>query len=253
MNDRSTVLVLGGTGRTGLCVIDHLTRRGAKVRAIVRSAEKVPAHLRERPGLTLIEASLLDLDDGTFERHVRGVDVVISCLGHVMNLRGVFGAPRDLVTRAVAKVHAAVQSIGAPRPTRLVLMSSVSVNRPRREDTRRGAFERGFLAFLRFVLPPPKDNQTAADYLLEKVGSDDPRLEWVVVRPDALIEGDAGLYTLHEGLVDSVFSPGKTTMNNIGDFMAELATDDATWARWRGKLPVIVNQRVPELASSAAA
>lgn len=253
MNRPTTVLLLGATGRTGLCALDHLTARGATVRAIVRSPHKVPPHLRTRPGVELIEATLLDLDDAALQRYTRGVDVVISCLGHELTLRGVFGAPRDLVTKAMERVTAAVRANGAERPTRIVLMSSVSVNRPGGLDTRRGGFERAFLWFLRAVLPPARDNQSAADFLLEKVGQSDPLLEWVVVRPDALITGDPGAYTLHEGLVDSVFSPGQTTMNNIGRFMTELATDDATWARWRGQLPVIVNERAPEHASHAVA
>ena len=31
-------------------------------------------------------------------------------------------------------------------------------------------------------------------------------------------------------------------MANVAHFMCELATDRRTWARWQGKLPVIVNQ-----------
>ena len=30
-------------------------------------------------------------------------------------------------------------------------------------------------------------------------------------------------------------------MANVAHFMCELATDDATWRRWRGRLPVIVD------------
>ena len=246
MSKPSTVLLLGGTGRTGLCVLDELTKRGARVRTIVRSARKLPAELRGRPTVEVIEASLLDLPDAELERHVRGCDAVVSCLGHVMSLRGVFGAPRDLVTQAVARVAKAVHAIGPTRPTRLLLMTSVSVNQPDGLDLRRGAFERAFVAMIRFLVPPARDNQAAADFLIQSVGAHDPQLEWVVVRPDSLVEGDAGEYAVHEGLVDGLFSPGQTTMRNIGHFMGELLTDDASWASWRGRLPVIVNQRVPE-------
>lgn len=246
MSEQPTVLLLGGTGRTGLCLLDELTKRGARVRAIVRSPSKLPAALRARPTLEVIEAILLDLPDAELERHVRGCDAVVSCLGHVMSLRGVFGAPRDLVTQAVARVTRAVHAIGPTRPTRLLLMTSVSVNQPDRLDARRGAIERAIVAMTRFLVPPARDNQAAADFLIESVGAHDPQLEWVVVRPDSLVEGDAGEYAVHEGLVDSLFSPGRTTMRNIAHFMSELLTDDASWASWRGRLPVIVNQRVHE-------
>ena len=63
----------------------------------------------------------------------------------------------------------------------------------------------------------------------------------MVVRPDTLKEGDVTEYTLHEGLVNSLFRPGETNRANVAHFMCELATDAEAWAAWRGKLPVIVN------------
>ena len=65
--------------------------------------------------------------------------------------------------------------------------------------------------------------------------------QWAIVRPDSLREGDVTEYSLHEGLVDSLFRPGQTNMANVAHFMCELATDDRTWATWRGRCPVIVN------------
>jgi nucleoside-diphosphate-sugar epimerase len=251
MSDQPTVLLLGGTGRTGLCALEQLTKRGVRVRAIVRETKKVPPHLREHAGVELIEASLLSLSATELESHVRGVDAVVSCLGHVLSFRGIFGAPRDLVTQAIQRVTAAIRSVGASRPTRVVLMTSVSVNRPDHLDARRGGLERAFLALLCTLLPPARDNQRAADVLVE-IGPTDPRIEWVVIRPDSLVEGEMRPYTLHEGLVDSLFSPGQTTMQNIGAFIAELVTDEGTWASWRGKLPVIVDRRAPELAANAS-
>jgi putative NADH-flavin reductase len=63
-------------------VLDELTKRVARVRAIVRSASKLAAALRARPTLEVIEASLLDFPDAELERHVRGCEAVVSCLGH---------------------------------------------------------------------------------------------------------------------------------------------------------------------------
>ena len=65
--------------------------------------------------------------------------------------------------------------------------------------------------------------------------------QWAVVRPDTLLEGDVSEYTLHEGLVSSLFAPDGTNMANVAHFMCELATDPEVWAAWQGKLPVIVN------------
>ncbi|MCC6622230.1 MAG: SDR family oxidoreductase, partial [Deltaproteobacteria bacterium] len=236
-NDQTTVLVLGATGRTGSRVLAELVQRGVHVRAIVRSLAKVHPDLRHHPRVSLLEGEVLAIDDATFRAQVAGCDAVISCLGHVISLRGVFGAPRRLVTRAVERVRDAVVALSSARPVRLALMSSVSVNRPARADTRRGRFERAFVALIRWLIPPARDNQTAADVLTRAPAS----LEWVVVRPDTLKEGDACPHTLHEGLVATVFSPRQTHMSNVARFLADLATDDALWGQWRGRMPVIVD------------
>ncbi len=110
-----------------------------------------------------------------------------------------------------------------------------------RNRTRRGSLERAFLWALRGVLPPARDNQRAADLLVEEIGPNNPFTQWVVVRPDTLLEGDVSEYTLHGGLVDSLFKPGKTTMTNVAHFMCELVTSPSAWADWKGKQPVVVN------------
>ena len=43
MTAEQTVLLVGGTGRTGGRVLQQLLGRGVNVRAIVRSAERLPA------------------------------------------------------------------------------------------------------------------------------------------------------------------------------------------------------------------
>ncbi len=245
-----TVLLLGGTGRTGGRVLRQLLGRGFRVRAVVRSAERLPAGVADDPHLTVVEAGLLSLSDQEVRELVDGCDVVISCLGHNISAKGVFGSPRDLVCRSVERVYRATRArrsahaaqSGAPaEPVKLILMSSVSVNRPGDLDARRGRFERACLWALRGLVPPSRDNQRAADFLTDVIETGDPYAEWVAVRPDTLKEGDVTEYALHEGLVDSLFRPGQTTMANVAHFMCELATDPAVWAAWRGRLPVIVN------------
>lgn len=236
-----TVLLLGATGRTGGRVLDQLLARGVHVKAIVRSAEKLPAALAADPGLTVIEAEVSTLTDAKLREHLLGSDVVISCLGHNITPRGILGPPRDLVSWAVTRVCKAAEAIAPERPVRLILMTSVSVERPRGLDTRRGALERSAVAALRALVPPAKDNQSAADVLAGTVGADNPAVEWVVVRPDTLLEGEVTEYVLHEGLVSSLARPDKTNMANVAHFMCELATNTATFERWKGCWPVIVN------------
>ncbi len=236
-----TVLLVGGTGRTGRRALQQLLGRGVRVRAIVRSRAKLPPDLAGNPGLTVIEASLLSLPDEALRQHLRGCDAVVSCLGHVLSLKGVFGPPRDLVTAATTRLCRAVEALQPPAPIKLVLMSSVSVHRPGGLDTRRGPLERAFLWMLRGVLPPARDNQRAADFLVDEIGPRHAFVQWTVVRPDTLLDGEASEYAVHEGLVNGLFAPGTTRMANVAHFMGELVTDAKTWADWNGKLPVITN------------
>lgn len=241
MTTQATVLVVGGTGRTGGRLLRQLLERGVKVRAIVRSRNKLAPNVLEHVGLTVIEASLLSLADEELQAHVRGCDAVISCLGHVLSLKGVFGPPRDLVTRATMRLCRAIEALTPSVPVKLILMGSVSVNRPGQLDTRRSAFERAFLRLLCAVVPPAKDNQRAADFLVNTIGANHAFVQWVVIRPDTLLESEISGYTLHEGIVDGLFSPGSTNMANVAHVMCELVTNPDTWADWKLKLPVIVN------------
>jgi hypothetical protein len=120
-------------------------------------------------------------------------------------------------------------------------MGSVSVNHPGGFDTRRGMFEKMILWILRGLVPPARDNQQAANVLWRTIGTAHRFVQWAVVRPDTLLEGDVSAYTLHDGLVNSLVAPGHTNRANVAHFMCELVTKTEVWEAWKGKLPVIVN------------
>jgi hypothetical protein len=134
-----------------------------------------------------------------------------------------------------------IEALRPAEPVRVVLMSSVSVNRPGRLDTRRGDLERAVVWVLRGVVPPSRDNQSAAEFLCGSIGTADPFVRWVAVRPDSLLEGEVSEYVLHEGLVSSLVRPDSTNMANVAHFMCELVEDPALFDHWAGKMPVIVN------------
>ena len=247
---QQTVLLVGGTGRTGGRVLRQLLGRGINVRAIVRSKVKMPSDVADHPNLTLVEASLLSLGNEELQQYLRGCDAVISCLGHVLSLKGIFGAPRDLVTEATTRLCREIEALQPSLPVKFILMSSVSVNRPGGLDTRRRSFERALLWILRGVLPPAMDNQRAADFLLEKIGPKNAFVEWAVVRPDSLLEGEVSQYAVHEGLVNSLFTPGHSNMANVAHLMCELVTNPKTWADWKSNMPVIVNRGVSNVTTA---
>jgi uncharacterized protein YbjT (DUF2867 family) len=118
MSTQQTVLLVGGTGRTGRRVLERLLSLGFFVRVIVRSAQRLPAGAAEHPNLLVIEADLLSLSDADLQRHTRGCDSVISCLGHVLTFKGIFFPPRDLVTRATTRLCRAIESATSSRGPR---------------------------------------------------------------------------------------------------------------------------------------
>jgi hypothetical protein len=137
------------------------------VRVLVRARGRLPAAVAADPGLTVIEASPLAIDDAELGRVVDGCDAVGSCLGHPSALRGIFGPPRDLVTRAIARACRAIEAAAPAAPVKVVLMTSASVHRPLPLD---GRLQRAFLWLLRALLPPARENQRAADLLRETIG-----------------------------------------------------------------------------------
>lgn len=241
MSRQQTVLLVGGTGRTGRRVLEQLLARGICVRAIVRARGKLSADVTANPNLTVVEADLYSLGDEDLRRHLRGCDAVVSCLGHVMSIRGVLGPPRDLVTQATTRLCRGIEALRPAVPVKFILMSSVSVHRPGGLDARRGSVEKTFLWVLRGLIPPANDNQRASDFLQTDIGANNPFVEWTAVRPDSLLEGEVSEYALHEELVNSLFAPASTNMANVAHFMCELVADSTTWATWKGKLPVITN------------
>lgn len=245
MSTQQTVLLVGGTGRTGRRVLEQLLDRGVRVRAIVRSPHKLPAGAANNPNLTIVEADLLSLGDDDLRCHVAGGDAVVSCLGHVISVRGILFPPRDLVTRAATRLCRAIEAGRPEKPVKFILMSSVSVHHPRGLDTRRGNLERAFTWILRGLLPPAMDNQGATDFLCDGIGTGNAFVQWAAVRPDTLLEGDVSEYALEEHLVSSLFAPGKTSMANVAHFICELATNPEAWERWKGALPVIFNATAP--------
>ncbi|MGF1507878.1 MAG: NAD(P)-dependent oxidoreductase [Myxococcota bacterium] len=235
-----TTLVVGATGATGRCLVQHLLGRGQRVRAIVRSKERMPDAIRRHPELSLIEASLLELKEDELRDAVAGSGAIASCLGHNLSLRGVFGPPHRLVSDATQRLCQAARHVVSTSPIRFVLMNSAGVqNRSLNESASRR--ERVVLGLLRLFLPPHADNEAAAEYLRTKIGPDDAAIEWVVVRPDSLFDADeVSPYTLHASPERSaLFDPGKTSRINVGHFMAELITQDEVWSRWKGQMPVL--------------
>ena len=96
------ILIVGASGATGQLLAQELLNRGQTIKVIVRSPDKLPITIRNHDNSSVIHASVLDLSDAELAQHVKGCDAVASCLGHNINLKGIYGHPRKLVTDALA-------------------------------------------------------------------------------------------------------------------------------------------------------
>ena len=193
VSSQHRVLLYGGTGRTGGRVLTQLLERGVDVRAIVRDPARLPDSVGEHPRLTVVEDDLLSLSADELRAHLAGCDTVISCLGHTLSARGILGPPRDLVTRAVRRTCVAIDLMQPASAVRLILMNRSRSTCPTAPTASATAASRRYEPSCARS-PPAKDNQDAADYLAERVGPTSPTIEWVVVRPDTLTDGDVTAY-----------------------------------------------------------
>lgn len=236
-------LVVGATGATGRLLVEELLERGLHVKVIVRSPDKLPSTIRNHNNLFMIHASLLDLDNNALIQYVNGCDAIVSCLGHNVTLRGIYGHPRKLVTEATRRLCQAVRASNPDELVKFVLMNSAgNTNRNLGEEI--SFAHRGLLWLMRLLLPPHVDNEQAADYLRIKVGQNDPVIKWVVIRPDSLIdENGVSAYDVFASPTRSaLLDPGTTSRINTAHFIADMITNQNVWNEWQGQMPVIYNQ-----------
>ena len=238
-----TTLVVGASGATGRLLVEQLLNRGDCVRIIVRTESNLPEALNNHENLSIIHASVLDLGDAEIAQHVKGCSAVASCLGHNMSFKGLFGQPRRLVTDATHRLCSAIKVNKPELPVKFVLMNTTG-NSNRDLSERISFGQTCVIWLLRLLLPPHVDNEKAAEFLRNEIGSNDREIEWSAVRPDGLVdESDVSDYEVHPSPTRSaIFDAGTTSRINVGHFMAELITNSDLWSRWKEQMPVIYNK-----------
>ena len=238
-----TTLVVGASGATGRLLVEQLLNRGENVKIIVRSPDSLPETINKHDNLSVIHASVLNLSDAEMVQHVSGCDAVASCLGHNMTFKGMYGQPRKLVTDATRRLCDAIRANKTEAPVKFVLMNTTG-NRNRDLSEPISFGQKCVIGLIRVMVPPHVDNEQAADYLRSRIGQNDAGIEWAAVRPDTLIdETEVTEYEVHPSPIRSaIFDAGKTSRINVSHFMAELITDDLTWNKWKGQMPVIYNK-----------
>ena len=81
-----SILVLGASGKTGLHTVEQLLKQDAEVKALVRNADKL-SPLKSNPNLHIVRGNALTMNEEQLKEVMAGVDTVISCLGHNLNVK----------------------------------------------------------------------------------------------------------------------------------------------------------------------
>lgn len=242
------VLVLGGTGATGQWVVKDLLAHGHNVVALVRHTQTLARSTQtlaqsaqcivEQGQLTQIQGTALSLDETILSEQIAKADAVVSCLGHNLTLKGMYGAPQKLVTDSLQRI-VNLTNPNRALPLKIVLMNSSGVrNLDQPEPVSCG--QHIVLGLLRVLIPPHKDNEHAANYLRTQCVNLS-HIQWVSVRPDSLVNSDTvSHYELHPAPTRSaIFDAGKVSRINVANLMSRLVREEALWETWRGKMPVV--------------
>jgi len=161
------VLIIGATGGTGRELVAQALERGHTVTALARD----PARLRvDHPRLTVVQGDVLDA--ALVETAMRGQDAVLSALGH----RRYFYPTRILSTGT----HNIVRAMGTHGVRRFVCETSLGIGD---SAWRLGLWYTLFI--IPVILPFYFWDKTRQERVI--AASD---LEWVIVRPGALTNGD---------------------------------------------------------------
>ena len=238
-----TTFVLGANGATGKRLVQQLLNMGHDVKIIVRPSSAVLENWENNSSLKIIRAHISEISVNEMASLIKDCQAVLSCLGHNMTIKGIFGRPKKLVTDAIQLICAAIQLNALAFPVKVVLMNTAG-NSNRDLEEPASWPQKFVVGLIRLAVPPHSDNEDAADYVRVKIGRHHSQIEWVVVRPDQLLD-DAKVseYEVYPSPVRSaIFNPGTTSRINVGHFMADLITRNSLWNQWKGQMPVIYNK-----------
>jgi len=235
------VLLLGASGATGRLVLKQLLDKQIETKIVIRALSGISESHQNNKLLESIVGNISEFSQDEYSKLVADCDTVISCLGHNISFKGIFGKPRKLVTNCIKNICNSILKTKTDI-TKLILMSTTAYRNTQVKENY-GVWDRAVLSSLYYLLPPHKDNVEAGLYLVNTIGVDKPKIEWVMVRPDWLIdEENESEYKIHQSPNrSSIFDPGKASRINVSAFMIKLLLDEKFWNEWRYKLPVLYN------------
>jgi len=200
------ILVFGASGGTGLEVVEQALEAGHKVTAILRHPDKFPIRHEQ---LRIIKGDVLN--SISYENTFFGMDVVISCLG-TRNREATV-----VYSQGVTNILQAMQKVGMDR---IICLSAGAV-----EIAPNTSF---LMKFLIKNILQKLFKYSYADMLLMEGILHGSNLNWTVIRPPRLLNGDrTGKYRTS---INEII-PNMSSLNraDLADYIIHHLDDEKTY------------------------
>ncbi len=198
------LLIVGATGGTGLQLVAQALERGYAVTALVRNPSKLGI---EHPNLRIVQGDVLDY--ASVEAAVRGQDAVISALGHRQ-----YFYPTRILSEGTRNILRVMETHGV---SRFICQSSLGIG----DSAGRLGLMYTFIV-IPLVLPFYFWDKTRQERLIAE-----SKLEWVIVRPGALTNGQKRGRYRHGQNIGNFITTVKISRADVADFMLNQLTDEA--------------------------
>lgn len=197
------ILILGATGGTGRQLVAQALERGYAVTAFVRD----PSRLRvDHQQLTVVQGDVLD--PASVEAAMRGQEAVLSALGH----KRYFYRTR-ILSEGTRNVLRAMETHRVPR---LICETSLGIGD---SAGRMGLYYTFFV--IPVILPFYFWDKTRQERVIAR-----SNVEWVIVRPGALTNGDKRGRSRHGRHVGGFLLTVRVSRADVADFMLNQLTSN---------------------------
>ncbi|HOC42847.1 MAG TPA: SDR family oxidoreductase [Thermoanaerobaculales bacterium] len=200
----SRILIIGATGGTGRQLVKQALERGYAVTALVRDPSRLQI---DHPRLAVVRGDVLD--PAAVGEAVRGQDAVLSALGHKR-----FFYPTRILSEGTRNILGAIEAHGVPR---LICETSLGIGD---SAGRMGLYYTFFVIPL--ILPFYFWDKTRQERLIAGSG-----VEWVIVRPGVLTNGEARGRYRHGRGVGSFLRTVRIARGDVASFMLDQLASDS--------------------------
>ncbi len=198
------ILIVGATGGTGRQLVLQALEEGCSVTALARDPSKLGI---EHPNLRVVQGDVLDY--ASLESAVRGQEAVVSALGH----KRYFG-PSRILSEGTRNILRAME---AEKVRRFVCQTSLGIG----DSAGLLGLYYTFLV-IPLVVPFYFWDKTRQERLIAE-----SRLEWVIVRPGALTDGEKRGSYRHGANIGNYISTVRISRADTAEFMLNQLTDDS--------------------------